>query len=150
MNDMKLSTQWRRVTDWLSVIVWAGLIFVFSTEILSDSNTAGVIGPLLREVFPSLSGDGLERIHLLVRKLGHFTEFFVLAVLIMRALRNQSKEDRIGVAIALSTLYAVSDELHQSAVPSRTAHAMDVLIDVCGGICGTLWFRLRNRGKKTP
>ena len=150
MSDMKLNTQYRRIKDWLPVIVWAGLIFVFSTDLLSDSNTAGVVGPLLREVFPSLSGDDLERFHWLIRKLGHFAEFFILAVLIVRALRDQSNENRIGIAIALTTLYAVSDELHQSVVPSRTANAMDVLIDVFGGICGTLWFRLRNRGHRNP
>jgi VanZ family protein len=150
MSDMKLNTQYRRIKDWLPVIVWAGLIFVFSTDLLSDSNTAGVVGPLLREIFPSLSGDDLERFHWLVRKLGHFAEFFILAVLIVRALRDQSHENRIGIAIALTTLLAISDELHQSVVPSRTANAMDVLIDVFGGICGTLWFRLRKRGNKSP
>jgi len=150
MSDMKLNTQYRRIKDWLPVIVWAGLIFVFSTDLLSDSNTAGVVGPLLREVFPSLSGDDLERFHWLIRKLGHFAAFFILAVLIVRALRDQSNENRIGIAIALTTLLAISDELHQSVVPSRTANAMDVLIDVFGGICGTLWFRLRKRGNKSP
>jgi VanZ family protein len=150
MNDMESSKQWSRVKNWLPVIVWGGLIFAFSTEIFSGSDTSGMIAPLLNKVFPSLSSDALDLIHLLVRKLGHFGEFFILAVLIMRALRNQSNESRVGLAIALTTLYAVSDELHQSVVPRRTASALDVLIDVFGGVCGTWWFRLRQHGKKAP
>jgi len=145
-----MNMQYRRINDWFPVIVWAGLIFVFSTDLLSDSNTAGVVGPLLREVFPWVSADDLESFHWLIRKLGHFVEFFILAVLIVRALRDQSNENRIGIAIALTTLFSVSDELHQSVVPSRSANAMDVLIDVFGGICGTLWFSLRHRGDKNP
>ena len=147
---MKSKTPWRRVKNWLPVIVWAGLIFFFSTEFLSSPNTSGLIGPLLNAAFPSLSGQDLERIHGLIRKFGHFGAFFILAVLLMRALRHQSNENRIGLCIALTTLYAVSDELHQAMVPSRTASAVDVLIDVFGGICGTLWFRLRRPSKKTP
>jgi len=147
MNDMKTMIRRSTVKNWFPVIVWAGIIFVFSTEIFSGSNTGGIIGSLLQKIFPSMSGEDLDLIHSLVRKLGHFGEFFILAVLIMRALRKHSND--VGLAIALITLYAISDELHQSVVPSRTASALDVLIDVFGGVCGTLWFRLRNRGNKT-
>jgi VanZ family protein len=138
------------MTHWLPVIVWAAIIFVFSTDIFSDDNTGGLTGSFLSTVLPWLSEDFLDTIHFLVRKLGHLGAFFILAVLIMRALRHQSNENRAGMAIALTALYAVSDELHQSLVPSRTASAMDVLLDVIGGICGTLWFCFRKRGQKTP
>lgn len=42
------------------------------------------------------------------------------------------------VAIALATLYGVTDEFHQSFVPNRTPDAKDVLIDVLGATAGAL------------
>lgn len=148
---MKQQSNMRRrgFKSWLPVIAWAGVIFVFSTDIFSGSTTGGVIGPLLQKLLPALSVEAIDLLHLLARKLGHFVEFFVLAVLIMRALRHQSGENRVALALALTAIYAVGDELHQSMVPSRSASAMDVLIDVFGGFCGVLWFRLRNRGENT-
>lgn len=148
---MNAGTRVRRrgFKHWLPVIAWAGVIFIFSTDIFSGSNTGGLMDSLLRKVFPALSGEVVDLLHLLARKLGHFVEFFIFAVLTMRALRNQSGETRAGLALALTALYAVSDELHQSLVPSRGASVIDVLIDVFGGLCGILWFHLRHAGKRT-
>jgi VanZ family protein len=147
---MKSSALWRNVTNWLPVIVWAAVIFLFSTDLFSDDNTGIVFDSFLNTLFPWLSEEILDAVHFLVRKLGHFGAFFILAVLIMRALRHHSNENRVGLALALTALYAVSDELHQFLVPSRTASAADVLIDLIGGVCGTFWSCFRNRGQKAP
>ena len=37
-------------------------------------------------------------------------------------------------------MYAVSDEVHQSFVPSRSASAVDVVIDTIAVVCGTFSF----------
>jgi VanZ family protein len=141
----------RRYLRWLPALGWAGMIFVFSTEAFSGGNTKGILEPLLRGLFPALSGTGIELIHLCIRKLGHFVEYFVLAVLVLRAARDKAEEplpsSRLAVGLALTALYAVSDEWHQAFVPSRSASSADVLLDVFGGFCGMLWFHLRNRGK---
>jgi VanZ family protein len=148
VHEVKLGAPSPNVTNWLAVITWAGLIFLFSTEIFSDSNTEAVIGESLSKFFPSISRHAIDFLHWVVRKLGHFGEFFILAILLMRALQRRPDEHRIGLAIALTTLYAVGDELHQSLVPSRSSSALDVLTDAVGGICGTLWFCWRNRRKQ--
>jgi len=87
----------------------------------------------------------------MIRKLGHFGEYFVLSILVLRALRQETHHRiarrHIALGLSLSALYAISDELHQALVPNRSASIIDVLIDVSGGICGTLWFHLRNAGK---
>jgi VanZ family protein len=92
-------------------------------------------------------------IHVLIRKLGHLVEYFVLSILMLRALRqeitNKLAPRHLVLGLSLTALYAISDELHQALVPNRSASSIDVLIDVVGGICGTLWFRLRSLGKNS-
>jgi VanZ family protein len=41
------------------------------------------------------------------------------------------------LALAVSLLYGLSDELHQSFVPDRTGRLDDVLTDMLGAIVGT-------------
>jgi len=141
----------RNVKNRLPAFTWAALIFVFSTDAFSAGNTAGILELTLRYFFPALSDDNIRLIHSLIRKLGHFSEYFVLAVLVMHALRKETGERlyprRLALGVALTALYAVSDEFHQAFVPSRAASIADVLLDIFGGICGSLWFYRRNRGK---
>ena len=56
----------------------------------------------------------------------------------------------VAWSVTFVVLYAVSDEFHQAFVPSRTAHINDLLIDVLGGICGTLWAVVYRKGNVGP
>ena len=145
--------RWNRLRIWLPPIGWAALIFGFSSDAFSGANTSGILEPLLRYLFPVLSSRQIELIHLFIRKLGHFGEYFVLSMLVARALRQETRSRlsrrQLVLGVTLTTLYAISDELHQALVPSRSARIIDVLIDLFGGVCGTLWFHLRNIGKNS-
>lgn len=149
MSPRKPQSYTSLAANWVPVLVWMTVIFLFSTDYFSSTNTAPHIAPLLSILFPQLAPEHIESIDLLMRKLGHFSEYCILALLLMRALNaefaEQSAKSRINWTIALVVLYAVSDELHQVFVPSRTASPWDVLIDSLGGICGTLWFHRRKR-----
>jgi VanZ family protein len=78
----------------------------------------------------------------------------VFAVLVLRALRNETGkkwEVRHAVhTLIFILLYALSDELHQVFVPSRTASFGDVMIDVLGGICGIFWMVWYRRSILAP
>ncbi len=141
------------VTDWLAVLLWASVIFFFSTDLFSSDNTSFIVGSLLSSLVPGLSTQDVEFFHVVVRKLGHFSEYFIFTVLLVRALRNdnggQIKARHVLISIAIATLYAISDEFHQSFVRSRSPSAIDVLIDMCGGISGIFWSHLRNRDKNS-
>ncbi len=74
-----------------------------------------------------------------IKKLGHMVIFGVLAVLYLFALKGRkSLPETQGafylLSLLLTSLYAISDEYHQSFTPGRHSSGKDVLIDVCGAL----------------
>ncbi len=126
---------------WLPVLFWLGLIFIGSTDALSAEHTSRFLVPFLRWLDPHISWTTLNSLQVLIRKLGHLTEYAILATLVWRALRlgivwkspisSPFWSTLIGCAI-----FAASDEFHQSFVPSRTSSLHDVMIDLCGALIG--------------
>jgi VanZ family protein len=47
------------------------------------------------------------------------------------------------LSVVLSSLYGVSDEIHQYFVPFREADLLDVLADTLGGILGVYIYHLK-------
>lgn len=69
--------------------------------------------------------------------LPHFAEYAVLGLLAFLSLRRRSRVVRpFAVAILLASLYAASDELHQSFVPGRTPDVLDWAVDSLGAVAG--------------
>ena len=133
----------------LAVILWMSVIFLFSTELFSSSNTSRFLGPALAALFPSLTADQLDIFHLLLRKFGHWSEYALLGMLLMHAVSGQfplwQKNRQCIYALVIATLYAASDEWHQSLVPSRSASITDVLIDSFGALCAVIWYGRQQR-----
>ena len=96
----------RALSLWLPVIVWAAVIFTFSS-------------------IPSL-GTGLGVWDTILRKGAHMTEYAILGLLLLRALGRELPAFAVGIA------YAISDEIHQHFVRGRHASPIDVLIDTVG------------------
>jgi VanZ family protein len=141
-----------RVWRYAPLVLWMCLIFFASTGELSASNTSRIVRPLLLWLFPDISEGRIELAHFLVRKAGHFTEYAILAFLAARAL-STSFHDALRrrwfyVSLLIIIIYALSDEFHQSFVPSRTASIYDSMIDIAGGLTALLWFALRRRRKR--
>lgn len=78
-------------------------------------------------------------------KLLHFLAYALLSAMILRALRRHYETSRFVLAmvlsIGLSALYGISDEFHQSFVPSRSADMADVLADLLGSLFGVFVYR---------
>ena len=135
------------------VIAWVCFIFFASTNSFSAANTSQIIGPLLHWLFPRISEAAVDQVHFIIRKTAHFTEYAVLALLAARAFRASPRlalSARWWLAsFALVACVALSDEYHQSFVPSRTASVYDSLLDMTGGAaalaCTALWLVLRRR-----
>src|ERR1044071_6676786 len=106
--------------SWFPLFPWAWGTFFFSTDIFWSANTAGAFDPILKQMFPQLTADHIERLHAVFRKLGHLTEYFVFGGLLWRALRSHAaigtRSRRLAVSIAVTAIYAASDEWHESFV----------------------------------
>jgi VanZ family protein len=145
------------VKYWLPVLAWMALIFTASSDTMSFERSSRIIAPILRWLFPHLSGDSVGLIVLIARKCAHLTEFAVLAWLFWRALRRPVKRDprpwqwaEARLALFCVMLYAASDEFHQLFVPSRQARVLDVLIDTSGAVLGLLLLWTIARWRKRP
>ena len=88
-------------------------------------------------------------VHGIVRKLAHFTGYFVLGLLAARAfrgsLRPAVRSRWLLISITLIATYALLDEYHQSFVPSRTASIFDSFIDMAGGLTALIIVWKRDR-----
>lgn len=142
---------------WAPAAIWMGLIFVGSTDLLADDGSSRFIGPLLRWLFSGISEATIEAVRFVGRKCAHVGEYAVLAWLVLGALQRGFRACRwtwswrlATVALAACVLYAISDEWHQSFVPSRQGCLRDVGIDSLGAAVGLAvlwaWNRLVARG----
>ena len=127
---------------WGPVIAWMAVIFSASTDSFSAKRTSRIIGPLLRWFNPDITDATIRKVQLVARKGAHMAEYAVLAMLLCRALHKPPppawSRHRAVAAFGLATAYAVTDEFHQSFVPSRGAHWGDVLFDAAGAALGLL------------
>ena len=108
-----------RLHAWLPVVLWAGVIFTISSV-------------------PSLDS-GLGVWDTVLRKAAHVGEYAILGALLYRAVRREP------TAIMLGSLYAVTDEVHQSFVSGRHGSAIDWLIDTAGVVAGVMLVAWRSR-----
>jgi VanZ family protein len=102
----------RRLSLWGPVLLWAAVIFTFSSV-------------------PSLGTD-LGAWDTVLRKCAHATEYAILALLLYRAVGRDLPAFMIGLA------YAVTDEVHQAFVRGRHASPFDVAMDAAGLALGLL------------
>jgi VanZ family protein len=138
---------------WIPVILWMWFIFWMSTETFSSQKTVSIIEPILHFLAPQISPQKIDLIHAFIRKIGHIAEYFILSIFLFRAFRDGSPVSwkwRWSIfAVIGVVLWAVSDEWHQSFVPTRTASVADVSIDIAGGIlaqfASAFWHRCRRK-----
>ncbi len=105
------------VVDWLPAMVVMGLIFWTSSQ----------------SVLPGPADRGSDFVF---KKLAHLMAYSALAVGYLRGVHSARRPYLL--AFALTALWAVSDEFHQSTVPLREPTLRDVLIDATGA-GGALW-----------
>lgn len=134
--------QLKKWIRWGMVLAWMALIFSFSAQqgstsgSLSGSIVDGILS-LIQFVVPS-ADINRETLHFIIRKGAHFSVYLVLGALSAHALSGHQVTGwkRFLYALLISTLYAISDEIHQGFVPGRGPSVRDVLIDSTGAATG--------------
>ncbi len=140
----------KRVLLWTAVFVWMALIFFFSAQTAPESS--GQSGTLIRTILSWIDSSfetltiaeqelRIEELQHIVRKLAHMSIYGVLGMLCMGALctHRLGKWKRPLCAFAISAVYAMSDEWHQTMVAGRSGEIRDVCIDSLGALLGVLF-----------
>lgn len=141
---------------WLPVLAWMALIFAASGDRSSFQHSSGLIAPLLRWLLPHLSDAAVHTGVMIGRKCAHVAEYAFLATLLWCALRKPNPPatdswdwSRAGLTVLLTTLYAMTDEVHQAFVPSRQGSGWDVLLDTGGAALAVLaWWGMAHWRRK--
>ncbi len=96
----------------LITIIIAGIIFYMSSQIFEQGIGSGGIG------FKALAY--------------HLIAFFSLAFFLSVSLVRGEHKKFISIAIILSILYGISDEIHQFFVPGRVSSIYDIFLNSFG------------------
>lgn len=115
-------------------LIWVIVILSFSLQDGTRSSLqSGMITATIQSLLSSI-GIVIERqfLSFLIRKAAHFTEFFILGLL----LTQSSKDTQIKLFLILGFLVPLLDESIQSFVPGRAMTVMDMLIDISGILFG--------------
>jgi VanZ family protein len=128
---------WRRLASlWLPVVaLMAAIFFASSRQGLATAPTYAL--------------------DFLIKKTAHVLEYGALGLLSLRAWRGSLREAErdwrpVLLTIALCGAYALSDELHQLFVPTRSGLGRDVLIDVAAAMAAVAAAEWRTRRRDMP
>ena len=150
----------KRMLIWILPVLMAVGIFLFSAQPGDDSAqlSSGFIQTVLNmlsKVKIFQNRDMEELIVMLstpVRKGAHITEYIILYLSLVLAMYVSKlwKYRWVIFALAITFLYACTDEFHQTFVPGRAGRFTDVLIDSTGAlaVCIFLFYRMRKRQMK--
>ncbi|MEM0996543.1 MAG: VanZ family protein [Bacteroidota bacterium] len=138
-------TRWR---FWLPALFWMALIFLMSHQPGGDS------GNLSRLILEYLASWGIDlrawfgdHAFWVIRKMAHFTEYFILYLLVAIGWGNFARNK--WYILGFCMLYAASDEFHQLFIPGRVGDIGDVMIDSTGAFFGLIIIALVRRWKKS-
>lgn len=138
----------KRIFNILLLIIWLSTIFMFSSQKEEETKKTSdtfdvVINVVIKDERKKPSAKWF------VRKLAHFTEYFILALLIINVIKDYRiiNYKWLIFTMIMCTLYAISDEYHQSFVAGRQARILDVCIDSSGALLSTLIYIIFNKNK---
>ncbi len=136
-------TRIMQIIAWLLVLIWMGFIFFMSSQTATESDDISMSAAerILIRIYPDFENlteseqqEIINTANRIVRKGGHMSEYFVLSALIIFALGfgQITPFKRAYTAVGLSSVYAITDEIHQLFVIGRSCQITDMLIDALG------------------
>lgn len=145
----------KRIFYAILVIMWMILVFVFSNQNGDESqSTSDIITDRIVQVVTKINSNieyenVKDTISFIIRKIAHFSIYFIGGILIFNFINTFSIKAKYAIltSIAISVLYAISDELHQLFISERSGQIRDVLIDSAGAIIAIILIS-RIKGEK--
>ena len=147
----------KKVVLWLLVLGCMAVIFSFSGQ--SAEESTGLSDSLLYDVLSflklELSETMIAFLSVFIRKVAHFSIYALLGALICLLMKwgyLLAGKRCFFAPVAISALYAFTDEFHQLFISGRSGQIKDVLIDSSGAVVGTVFvillFSLLKRRQK--
>ena len=143
---MQLKTNPRLLCIVLSVCVLVVTIFIFSNS-FADTETSHEISGKFIDIFFLRQLLDNENVQLIVRKMAHMAESFVLGGLVFELaykLRDGYRKSLFGFSFFYVLGVAVTDEYIQTFSLGRTGCVADVLLDFIGAMIGFCFVFLIN------
>lgn len=135
-------------------------IFLFSSQTSGASNqlSKGLLSVLLERLHLGLTAEQIEVYNFVLRKIVHFSLYFLLAVCLSGIFLTIPIKpyQRVLLILSICVLYASGDEFHQFLSGTRNGNPLDVLVDAFGSICGCIivmtmhhiWVKRKRENKK--
>ncbi|WP_419169400.1 VanZ family protein [Negativibacillus massiliensis] len=117
-------------------------VFLFSSQSGEDSNHLSK--GILERIFEFFNVDAdplkLDQYNLVLRKIAHFSLYFLLGTGTMGFLLTTSLKVKYSFVLSLlfCILFAATDELHQFLSGTRNGNPLDVLLDSAGALLSIL------------
>lgn len=142
--------KYKHLILWIPTVAVMIIIFYFSSRTAGEShNQSSWVAELISGLF-NVDGKLLSVVIAIVRRLAHFSEFLLLGITVVFALRGYKikKIKMIFLGALICLIYAISDEIHQSFVPGRAAQLSDIAVDFSGSLFGIgltmILFKIKN------
>lgn len=144
----------KAIVFFILIILWMGFIFYMSSvgASKSDSNSKGIVSYIITKYDQIINASNetrayhqsrefLNTVNHVFRKVCHFTEYFILGLLLINfflALEYFTLLKCSILSLLIVLLYAISDEFHQVFIDGRSGQISDVLLDTFGGTVSIL------------
>lgn len=119
----------------LTAICMAVIFWLSSRTAAESAEQSGSVLSWIINIF----GDGIFT-DFLVRKSAHCLEYTGLCFLMNFSLLYTRSKKSPALAVLFTSLYAVTDEIHQIFVDGRSCQISDWAIDTMGAVIGTIGF----------
>lgn len=134
----------KKIIKTLLFLSWLILIYLLSAETgdQSGSLSNGILLSIAKLLKISDTKAFVDTFGFFIRKLAHFSEYFILYILTYECFKEYNCSKLIVVSVLFCVLYASFDEFHQLFVDGRCGQLSDVMIDSSGSIVSCFLWRL--------
>ena len=137
------------------LILWILIIFSFSFQASNETNkTSSTFTKTIVNIALKITNtykddnqvnDIVNKIHPIIRKLAHYTEFLILGIFTLLLFKDFNMKYVYLYSIIFCLLIAISDESIQLFIDGRAGQIKDILIDILGSITYILFNKNINK-----